>query len=125
MAKATDRKDELIITALLSNPTVRAAAAACGMGETQIYARLRNPAFKELYDRARLETLQQSTAYLQGIVGEAIRKMYDIMTDPDNAPTVQLQAAQAITRTQQAMTEQTDILTQLAELKRAVFPDEQ
>lgn len=125
MAKATDRKDELIITALLSNPTVRAAAAACGMGETQIYARLRNPAFKERYDRARLETLQQSTAYLQGIVGEAIRKMYDIMTDPDNAPTVQLQAAQAITRTQQAMTEQTDILTQLAELKRAVFPDEQ
>lgn len=125
MAKATDRKDELIITALLSNPTVRAAAAACGMGETQVYARLRNPAFKERYDRARLETLQQSTAYLQGIVGEAIRKMYDIMTDPDNAPTVQLQAAQAITRTQQAMTEQTDILTQLAELKRAVFPDEQ
>lgn len=125
MAKATDRKDELIITALLSNPTVRAAAAACGMGETQVYARLRNPAFKARYDRARLETLQQSTAYLQGIVGDAIRKMYDIMTDPDNAPTVQLQAAQAITRTQQAMTEQTDILAQLAELKRAVFPDEQ
>lgn len=125
MAKATDRKDELIITALLSNPTVRAAAAACGMGETQVYARLRNPAFKERYDRARLETLQQSTAYLQGIVGEAIRKMYDIMTDPDNAPTVQLQAAQAITRTQQAMTEQTDILTQIAELKKAVFPNEQ
>lgn len=125
MATAAERKDELIITALLSNQTVRAASAACGVGETQIYARLRNPAFKEKYDRARLETLQQSSAYLQGIVGDAIRKMYEIMTDPDNAPTVQLQAAQAITRTQQAMTEQTDILTQLAELKKAVFPYEQ
>ena len=125
MATAAERKDELIITALLSNQTVRAASAACGVSETQIYARLRNPAFKEKYDRARLEILQQSNTYLQGIVGDAIRKMYDIMNDPDNAATVQLQAATAITRTQLAMTEQTDILTQLAELKKAVFPYEQ
>ena len=47
MAKAADRKDELIIAALIGNPTVRAAAAACGVSETQIYARLRNATFKE------------------------------------------------------------------------------
>ena len=125
MGKSANRKDELIIAALLSNPTVRAAAAACGVSETQIYARLRQPAFKERYDRARLEVLQQSTAYLQGIVSDAIRKMYELMNDPDTAPQIQLNAAIAITRTQQTMTEQTDILTQLAELKKAVFPYEQ
>ena len=125
MKNCGERKDELIIAALLSNPTVRAAAAVCGISETQIYDRLRKPAFKEKYDQARLELLQQSTGYLQGIVGDAIRKMYEIMNDPDNAATVQLQAATAITRTQLAMTEQTDILTQLAELKKAVFPYEQ
>ena len=122
---AAERKDELILAALLSNPSVRAAAAACGVSETQIYTRLRTPAFREKYTEARREKLEQSTAYLQGIVGDAIRKMYDIMNDPENAATVQLQAAQAITRTQQTMTEQIDILTQLAELKRAVFPYEQ
>lgn len=124
MAKAADRKDELIISALISNPTVRAAAAACGVSETQIYSRLRQPAFKEKYDTARRGLLEQSTAYLQGIVSEAIEKMRDVMNDPDAAPQVQLNAAEAITRTSLKLTEQTDILTQLAELKKAVFPYE-
>ena len=65
MKNCGERKDELIIAALLSNPTVRAAAAVCGISETQIYSRLRKPAFKEKYDQARLELLQQSTGYLE------------------------------------------------------------
>ena len=124
MAKAADRKDELIISALIGNPTVRAAAAACGVSETQIYARLRNAAFKEKYDAARRELLEQSTAYIQGIVSEAIQKMRDVMNDPDATPQVQLNAAEAITRNSLKLTEQNDILTQLAELKKAVFPNE-
>ena len=68
----------------------------CKVSEAQIYARLRNAAFKEKYDRARRELLAQSTAYLQGITGEALQKMYSIMNDPDAAPQVQLNAANAI-----------------------------
>ena len=124
MSEAADRKDELILSALLSNPTVKAAAAACGVCETQIYARLRTPAFKEKYDKARHELLQQTTAYLQGIAGEAIQKMYSVMNDPDASHQVQLNAAEAITRNNLKMTEQVDILTQIAELKKAVFPNE-
>lgn len=124
MAKAADRKDELIISALLGNPTVRKAAAACGVSEAQIYARLRNAAFKEKYDRARRELLAQSTAYLQGITGEALQKMYQIMNDPDAAPQVQLNAANAIASNSLKMTEQADILAQIEELKKAVFPNE-
>ena len=124
MAKAADRKDELIISALIGNPTVRAAAAACGVSETQIYARLRNAAFKEKYDAARRELLEQSTAYIQGIVSEAIQKMRDVMNDPDASQQVQLNAAEAITRNSLKLTEQADILAQIAELKKAVFPNE-
>lgn len=124
MSKAADRKDELILSALISNPTVRQAAAACGVSETQIYARLRSPAFKKKYDDARRELLQQSTAYIQGIVSEAIQKMRDVMNDPDAAQQVQLNAAEAITRNSLKLTEQTDVLTQLAELRKAVFPNE-
>ena len=120
-----NKRDEKIIAALICNPTRRAAAAALKISEAQLYARMHSPEFKQKYADARREVLEQSTAYLQGIVGDALLKMYEIMTDPDNAPTVQLQAAQAITRTQIAMTEQVDILVQLAELKKAVFPDEQ
>lgn len=124
MAKAAERKDELIISALLSNPTVKKAATVCKVSEAQIYARLRNAAFKEKYDRARRELLAQSTAYLQGITGEALQKMYSIMNDPDAAPQVQLNAANAIASNSLKMTEQADILAQLEELKKAVFPNE-
>lgn len=124
MAKAAERKDEIILAALISSPTVRAAAAACGVGETQIYARLRTPAFKKKYDAARREVLEQSTAYVQNIVSEAIAKMYDVMNDENAAPQVQLNAAEAIVRTNLKMTEQTDIIGQIAELTAAVFTNE-
>ena len=123
MAKAAERKDELIISALLSNPTVKKAAAICKVSEAQIYARLRNAEFKATYDRARRALLAQSTAYLQGITGEALQKMYEIMNDPDAAPQVQLNAANAIASNSLKMTEQADILAQLEELKKAVFPE--
>lgn len=121
MTEAATRKDEAIIAALISNPTVRAASAACGVSETQIYARLRTPAFKAKYDAARRDMLAQSTAYIQGIVSEAVQKMRDVMNDPDAAPQVQLNAAECITRNSLKMTEQADILAQIDELKKAVF----
>ena len=117
-------KDEIVIAALISNPTVRAAAQVCGVCETQIYSRLRTKAFKDKYDAARLEVLQQSTAYIQGVISEAIQKMRDIMNDENASQQVQLNAAEAIIRTSLKLTEQTDIITQLAEIKKAVFPNE-
>ena len=124
MGRSAARKDELIISALIGNPTVRAAATACGVSETQIYTRLRTAAFREKYDAARRELLEQSTAYIQGIVSEAIQKMRDVMNDPNASQQVQLNAAEAITRTSLKLTEQADILAQIAELKKAVFPNE-
>ena len=55
MSNASERKDEIVLAALLINPTVRAASQACGVSESQIYARLRNDAFKKKYDQARKE----------------------------------------------------------------------
>ena len=123
-AAASKRKDELIIAALISSPTVRAASAACGISESQIYARLRQPAFRERYDAARREVLAQSTAYIQGMVGEAVTKMYDIMNDENATPQVQLNAAEAITRNSLKLTEQADVMAQIAELRKAINPDE-
>ena len=118
MGRAADRKDETIIAALISTTTVRAASQACGISETQIYARLRNPAFKEKYDRARHDVLSQATAYIQGITGDALRKLHEIMNDPDAAPQTQLNAANAIVSTCLRMTEQADIFRQMEELKK-------
>ena len=47
---------ERAIIALLSEPTLRAAAGA-GISETTLWRWLREPCFKEAYRRARSETL--------------------------------------------------------------------
>ena len=124
MADTKKRNDETLIAALISNPTIKAAATACGVSERYIYGRLHDPAFKEKYDAARREVLEQSTAFIQGIVSEAITKMRDVMNDPDASQQTQLNAAESILRNSLKLTEQNDILTQLAELKKAVFPNE-
>lgn len=123
MATAAERKDELIISALISNPTVRAAAAACDVSEAQIYKKLRDKGFRNKYDQARRDLLDHSTAYIQSLVSEAIQKMCEVMRNEDAAPQVQLNAAEALIRTSLKLTEQGDILQQIAELKEAVFKE--
>lgn len=113
-----DRKDEIIITALLAQPTVRAAAATCNISETQIYKRLRDKSFKEKYDKARYELLEENTARLQKHIGAAIEAMSEIVKDDETTAQVRLNAAEAIIRNSIKLTEQTDILRRLDELER-------
>ncbi len=113
-------KDEIIISALLANPTIRAASAACGISETQIYARLRDEKFNARYDEARLKLLEQNTAALQSHLGSAIETMGIICTAPEAAPQVRLNAADAIIRNSLKLTEQTDILKRLQKLEKEI-----
>ena len=110
-------KDEKIIAALISTPTIRAASEVCGVSETQIYARLRLPEFKARYDKARRELLERNTAALQGHLGAAIETMGQICTDPETAPQVRLNAADAIIRNSLKLTEQTDIISRIEALE--------
>lgn len=110
-------KDEKIIAALIANATIRAASAACGVSETQIYARLRIPEFKARYDSARRELLERNTAALQGHLGAAIETMGQICRDEGASPQVRLNAADCIVKNSLKLTEQVDILTRLQKLE--------
>lgn len=124
MGIAADRKDDLVLAALLANPTIKAASAACGVSEKQIRVRLGQPAFKKKYDTARRELLEQTTAYVQGALTEAIDKLLSIMRDPDASPQTQVNAASALVRTFLKLNENCYILNQIEEIKKAVFLDE-
>lgn len=113
-------KDEKIIAALIANPTIRAASSACGISETQIYARLRNPEFRSRYDEARRELLERNTAALQGHLAGAIETMGQICSDTEVNPQTRLNAADAIIRNSLKLTEQTDILCRLSELEKQI-----
>lgn len=124
MGIAADRKDDLVLAALLANPTIKAASQACGVSEKQIRVRLGQPAFKKKYDTARRELLEQTTAYVQGALTEAIDKLLSIMRDPDASPQTQVNAASALVRTFLKLNENCYILNQIEEIKKAVFIDE-
>lgn len=119
MATAAERKNERIIAALISSPTVRAASEACGVSERQIYARLKDPAFMELYDAKRHELLDSATASLQGYLNDAVEAMHEVMQDPKTPPQTKLNAADVIARNTHKFTEQHDILARLDALERA------
>lgn len=116
---ANNRKnDELIISALISTSTTRAAAAACGVSESVIYSRLKNPEFREKYDRARREVLIQSASALQGHLTAAIEAMGEIVNDRDTNPQTRLNAAEAVLRNTLKLTERVDVLDRLEALER-------
>jgi hypothetical protein len=56
---------ERAIIALLSEPTLKAAAASASISETTLWRWLREPAFKDAYRKARSDALAQATAKLQ------------------------------------------------------------
>lgn len=106
-------KDEKIIAALLSTPTIREAATVAGVGERTIYSRLDDPEFNAKYAEARLGLLKCHTATLQGHLGKAIEVMSGIMNDAGTSPQTRLNAAEAIIRNCMKLTEQMDIISRL------------
>lgn len=66
------RKAEQLIAALLSHPTIEAAAKAVGIGEATARRWMKEPAFRELYRDARREAMRHTTARLQEASGEAV-----------------------------------------------------
>jgi hypothetical protein len=59
------RKQELAIAALLSEPTVSAAAAKVGVGEVTLWRWQSDPSFKKAFRAARREAMEKATAFLQ------------------------------------------------------------
>lgn len=109
-------RDEKVIQALLTHPTKRKAAEACGISEAALYARMKKTAFKEKYDRARLDELKENSNRLQQHISGAIETMGFLATHAKNEQT-RLNAAESIIRTALKLTEQLDIIERLEQLE--------
>src|SRR5687768_1104504 len=65
------RTQERAILALLQEPTVAAAAEACGVGEATLARWLRLPAFQAEYRAARRQVVEHGLSQLQQLTSEA------------------------------------------------------
>lgn len=115
----TNSKRELMLSALLANPTIRDASKACDVPERTLYTWLRRPDFKAEYDRRRGQLVQSAWNALHGRLSEAIDIVADMMRDTSTSPQIRLSAARAIIEYSLRSVEQLDILPRLEALEAA------
>lgn len=96
MAKQKTVSDEQIIAALLSNGTIKAAAAAVGISERSLYDRMNEGEFIALYKSAKADLIRGAVVNLNNQIQAAIDTVVEVMSDKDNNAAVRLQAAQTI-----------------------------
>jgi transposase len=88
------RKHEQSIAALLSEPSIKAAAESCGIGEATLYRWLQLPDFQASYRTARRQVVERAVSELQAACGEAVATLKRNLAC-DN-PAVEIRAAQII-----------------------------
>jgi hypothetical protein len=74
------RKQEAVIAALLSQPTIDRAAAACEVGERTLRRWLKEPAFLTAYRDARRQVVEEAIALLQRLAGVAAATVHRNLT---------------------------------------------
>ena len=74
MADLTPRQ-ERALTALLSEPNVRAAALQSGTAERTLYRWLADPTFRTAYRQCSRRLLEDATGRLRAVAGEALETL--------------------------------------------------
>lgn len=106
MAKQKEVADEVIISALLKNGTIRATAKAVGLSERTIYNRMGKAEFIGLYRGVKADIMRKAVFDINEQLGQAVKTVTDIMNDENTAPAVRLQASQFIINNASKLTDQ-------------------
>jgi hypothetical protein len=109
------RKQEQAIAALLSEPTVAAAAAAADVSERTLRAWLTLPAFRSAYRAARSEVLESAVARLQRTADRAVETLEQALSAPRDSD--RIRAATAILDRAQSGAELSDLLERIEALE--------
>lgn len=78
MAKKKTIADEIIVSALLSCPTLEAAAAQCGLSVRQLYERRQSEDFTRKLREAQADALAGTVRYLQQNTATAASTLVEI-----------------------------------------------
>jgi hypothetical protein len=112
-------KQQKAIAALLSEPTIAAAAAKVGIGERTLHTWLREPAFADTYTSARHEAVNQAIGRLQHATGIAVDALIEVLdTEYTPAPAaVRVSAAKTILEYAVRFRELDELERRIAELE--------
>lgn len=112
-------QDEEIIAGLISEGSIKGAAASLGCTARTLYSRMKDPEFKKLYTQAKADILKTATAKLQGNLCGAIDTLAEIMTDTATAKQTRANCAVSILQYGARFTETLDLVERLEALEAA------
>ena len=111
--------DESIIAALISEGSIKGAAASLECTTRTLYTRMKRPEFQKLYTQAKADILKTATAKLQGNLCGAIDTLAAIMTDEEAAKQTRVNSAVSILQYAARFTETTDVVDRLEAIEKA------
>ena len=112
------QREEAAIAALLSEPTLEAAATRAGIGESTLLRWLEEPAFQARYRDAKRRVLEHAVSRLQQSAGKAVDVLVGIAEDRTAPHTARVSAARTVLDQAFRGLEVLDLAAEVAELKR-------
>lgn len=93
MARKVTLTDDDVVDALLSEPTVTAAAQKLGCSRNTIYRRLGDPLFSLTFSEARDALHAERVLQMTRAAGEAVESLVNILHDDEAPVSAKLKAA--------------------------------
>jgi hypothetical protein len=118
-SELTDKQQKAII-ALLSEPTISAAAQASKIGQTTLHRWLNDPSFAAALKTARGQAFETALAALQGVSGKAVETLLAIMQDHQAQASARVSAAKTILDIAIKAREQFDLADRLKAIEEAL-----
>jgi len=114
------RKKEEAIAAMLSQPSLEAAARTLGISVQTLYRWLKIPEFKKSYLEARREVVSQANARMQQNSGFAASTLLKVMVSQDVPASVRIRAALSVMQLSQKSLQDEDLEIRLADVEAAL-----
>ena len=114
------RKQEKLIAALITEESIKEAAAKAGVAEVTVYRWLKVNEFQNAYRQAKTETVRQAIAQLQKNSGVAVRVLREIAQDTDAPASSRVSAARTILETSVKAVELDDLAARVETLEALI-----
>jgi hypothetical protein len=118
-SKKKSRKAEQFIAALLTHPSIEAAAQAVGISSATAWRWMQDPKFAEQYREARREAMRHTTARLQEAGREAVDCLREVQRSGDSE-SARVSAARTILELGLKAVDLDDVQQRLDALEQAV-----
>jgi hypothetical protein len=111
------RKQDQVITALVTCASITEAAAHCELAEVTLRRWLKQDGFQAAYREARRAVVQHAITQVQRATGEAVETLRSVMQDADAPASARVSAAKAVLETAVKTVELEDLEARIAALE--------